>query len=62
MTSGFSVRSRVGEALALWRGPALADFAYESFVQDEIARLPPPTNRLAERPLGQAARSFASES
>jgi DNA-binding SARP family transcriptional activator len=29
----------LGEALALWRGPALADFAYESFAQAEIARL-----------------------
>jgi DNA-binding SARP family transcriptional activator/ABC-type branched-subunit amino acid transport system substrate-binding protein len=27
------------EALALWRGPALADVAYESFAQPEIARL-----------------------
>jgi len=27
------------DALALWRGPALADFAYESFAQAEIARL-----------------------
>ena len=27
------------EALALWRGPALADLAYESFAQDEIGRL-----------------------
>jgi YVTN family beta-propeller protein len=27
------------EALGLWRGPALADFAYESFAQAEIARL-----------------------
>ncbi|MGH3137218.1 MAG: BTAD domain-containing putative transcriptional regulator [Gaiellaceae bacterium] len=27
------------EALALWRGPALADFAYASFAQSEIARL-----------------------
>jgi DNA-binding SARP family transcriptional activator len=26
-------------ALALWRGPALADFAYESFAQPAIARL-----------------------
>jgi len=26
-------------ALALWRGPALADLAYESFAQPEIARL-----------------------
>jgi DNA-binding SARP family transcriptional activator len=27
------------EAVALWRGPALADFAYESFAQPAIARL-----------------------
>ena len=27
------------EALALWRGPALADFAYDEFAQDEIRRL-----------------------
>ncbi|MGH3065579.1 MAG: BTAD domain-containing putative transcriptional regulator, partial [Gaiellaceae bacterium] len=27
------------EALALWRGPALADFLYEPFAQSEIARL-----------------------
>ncbi|HYX76952.1 MAG TPA: BTAD domain-containing putative transcriptional regulator, partial [Gaiellaceae bacterium] len=27
------------QALALWRGPPLADFAYESFAQDEIRRL-----------------------
>src|SRR4051812_11601198 len=27
------------EALALWRGPALADVAYEAFAQPEIARL-----------------------
>ncbi len=27
------------EALGLWRGPPLADFAYESFAQSEIARL-----------------------
>jgi DNA-binding SARP family transcriptional activator len=27
------------EALALWRGPALSDFAFEPFAQDEIARL-----------------------
>ena len=29
----------LGEALALWRGPALVEFAYESFAQAEIARL-----------------------
>ncbi|MEP6909503.1 MAG: BTAD domain-containing putative transcriptional regulator [Actinomycetota bacterium] len=27
------------DALKLWRGPALSDFAYESFAQSEIARL-----------------------
>jgi DNA-binding SARP family transcriptional activator/tetratricopeptide (TPR) repeat protein len=27
------------DALALWRGPAFADLAFESFLQDEIARL-----------------------
>ena len=27
------------EALGVWRGPALADFAYEPFAQSEIARL-----------------------
>jgi DNA-binding SARP family transcriptional activator len=27
------------EALGLWRGPPLAEFAFESFAQDEIARL-----------------------
>ena len=30
---------KLGEALALWRGPALGDLAYESFAQVEIARL-----------------------
>jgi DNA-binding SARP family transcriptional activator len=30
---------RLREALALWRGPALADFAYESFAQVPAARL-----------------------
>jgi len=29
----------LGAALALWRGPALADFTYEPFGQGEIARL-----------------------
>lgn len=28
-----------GEALSIWRGPALADLAYEPFAQPEIARL-----------------------
>jgi predicted ATPase/DNA-binding SARP family transcriptional activator len=30
---------RLREALALWRGPALGDFAYEPFAQSESARL-----------------------
>ena len=30
---------RLREALALWRGPALADFAYETFAQTAISRL-----------------------
>jgi len=30
---------RLEQALALWRGPPLADFAYEQFAQDEIRRL-----------------------
>ncbi len=29
----------LAEALELWRGPPLTDFAYESFAQNEIARL-----------------------
>jgi DNA-binding SARP family transcriptional activator len=31
--------AKLREALALWRGPALADFAYEDFAQAEIERL-----------------------
>jgi DNA-binding SARP family transcriptional activator len=34
-----SAARKLREALALWRGPALADLAYEPFVQAEIARL-----------------------
>jgi YVTN family beta-propeller protein len=30
---------RLREALAVWRGPALSEFAYERFAQGEIARL-----------------------
>jgi DNA-binding SARP family transcriptional activator/class 3 adenylate cyclase/tetratricopeptide (TPR) repeat protein len=30
---------RLAEALALWRGPPLADFAYQDFAQAEIVRL-----------------------
>jgi DNA-binding SARP family transcriptional activator len=36
---GDSAAARLDEALALWRGPALSDFAYEPFAQAEIARL-----------------------
>ena len=32
-------RAKLEQALALWRGPPLADLAYESFCQPEIARL-----------------------
>lgn len=32
-------RDLLGEALDLWRGPALADLAYEDFAQGEVARL-----------------------
>ncbi|HEX6227892.1 MAG TPA: AfsR/SARP family transcriptional regulator, partial [Solirubrobacterales bacterium] len=31
--------ARLRDALSLWRGPPLADFAYESFAQTAIARL-----------------------
>ncbi len=31
--------ARLREALGMWRGPPLADFAHESFAQPEIARL-----------------------
>jgi DNA-binding SARP family transcriptional activator len=31
--------AKLREALALWRGPPLADFAFEAFAQNEIARL-----------------------
>ncbi|HEY2437947.1 MAG TPA: BTAD domain-containing putative transcriptional regulator, partial [Solirubrobacteraceae bacterium] len=31
--------TRLREGLALWRGPPLADFAYQSFAHSEIARL-----------------------
>lgn len=31
--------ARAGDALSLWRGAALADFQYDTFAQDEIARL-----------------------
>jgi DNA-binding SARP family transcriptional activator/streptogramin lyase len=31
--------AKLQEALALWRGPALADFAYDDFAQREIERL-----------------------
>ncbi len=34
-----SAAEKLRQALALWRGPALADLAYEPFAQTEIARL-----------------------
>jgi DNA-binding SARP family transcriptional activator len=34
-----AARERLGEALALWRGPPLAEFQYESFARDETRRL-----------------------
>ena len=34
-----SAAQKLGRALALWRGPALADLAYEPFAQSEIGRL-----------------------
>jgi DNA-binding SARP family transcriptional activator len=34
-----SARERLTRALALWRGPALAEFAFEQFAQPEAARL-----------------------
>jgi DNA-binding SARP family transcriptional activator len=34
-----SAEGALRKALAVWRGPALADFAYEPFAQTEIARL-----------------------
>jgi DNA-binding SARP family transcriptional activator len=34
-----SASTLLSQALALWRGPALTDFAYEDFAQAEIARL-----------------------
>ena len=34
-----SAQNAFREALALWRGPALADFLYEPFAQTDIARL-----------------------
>jgi DNA-binding SARP family transcriptional activator len=34
-----SAARKLREALALWRGPSLADLAYEGFAQPEIARL-----------------------
>src|SRR5262245_42788315 len=41
LARGFSAdaATRLREALALWRGPPLAEFAYESFAQAPIGRL-----------------------
>jgi DNA-binding SARP family transcriptional activator len=34
-----SAKQRLTEAMAMWRGPALAEFAFEQFAQPEAARL-----------------------
>jgi DNA-binding SARP family transcriptional activator len=34
-----AAKEKLDEAVALWRGPALADFAYESFAQPAVVRL-----------------------
>lgn len=34
-----AAKDRLDQAVAIWRGPPLADFAYESFAQPAIARL-----------------------
>jgi DNA-binding SARP family transcriptional activator/tetratricopeptide (TPR) repeat protein len=36
---GLVASGRLGEALALWRGPALQEFTYQRFAQSEIGRL-----------------------
>jgi DNA-binding SARP family transcriptional activator len=38
-TSPENASAKLREALSLWRGPALADLAYETFAQAEITRL-----------------------
>jgi YVTN family beta-propeller protein len=37
--SAAEAHTLLGEALALWRGPALAEFAFDDFARDEIHRL-----------------------
>ena len=39
VASATGASTLLGQALALWRGPALADFAYAEFAQVEIAKL-----------------------
>src|SRR5918996_1580054 len=39
VTDKVRASSLLGEALGLWRGPALAEFAFEDFAQEEVARL-----------------------
>ena len=49
---------RLSAALDLWRGPPLADFAYESFAQNETARLEEcawPCSRTASKPTWHSA-------
>ena len=41
-----SASHRLGEALALWHGPALVDFVFEPFARAEITRLEETVGRL----------------
>ena len=49
------------EALALWRGPPLADFRYERFAQPEIGRLEELRGRSADRIDARLALGAAAE-
>jgi DNA-binding SARP family transcriptional activator len=50
-----SAARMLGEALALWRGPPLADLAYEPFAQAEIARLAELRLAALEQRLGRSS-------
>jgi DNA-binding SARP family transcriptional activator len=63
LASGEPGEAQLAEALALWRGPVLADLAYEGSLRTEIARLQElrlvareqlADRRLARRPRGGA--------
>ena len=55
-----SAVGRLREALGLWRGPPLADFAYESFAQAEIARLEEARLAALEERSRRSARSAST--